>query len=409
MLTPIAAVHPQAGQFLEKRKQDRKRILSENIVLTNKRVVWFHAASVGELDQCKAIAEEGKKREGNLYTLFSVFSDSVSDKQLQDSMIDFAFRLPLDFPGEYDFIFEKFRPESLVISAWDLWLNMILSAHKNNAKIYLVNATLSSSSGRMNPIAKRLTQITVSKMSGLAPVSEESEIQFRSILGNTNIPILRLGDSRFDSVSAKIEKNLEKNDPLKGYEKNRNVIILASTYSACEEMIFPVLKELLSRGRKIWIFSHKVHPERIQNIAERLNGLSLKFSRFSEEGIKALDSEIAVFDVLGVLAFAYSKAGFAYVGGALHNRVHNVIEPAYFGLPVLAGPKIFNSAEAQELRKRGGLWTVNTAAEFLEKEKYLSDGAHYRLAEKTNSDFVTENRGASERIWKTFLNRQESE
>ncbi|HNI25351.1 MAG TPA: hypothetical protein PLJ29_03270, partial [Leptospiraceae bacterium] len=67
------------------------------------------------------------------------------------------------------------------------------------------------------------------------------------------------------------------------------------------------------------------------------------------------------------------------------------------------------SAEAQELRKRRGLWTVNTADEFLEKEKYLSNEAHYRLAEKTNSDFVTENRGASERIWKTFLNRQESE
>lgn len=409
MLTPIAAVHPQAAQFLEKRKQDKKRILSENIDLKNKRVVWFHAASVGELDQCKVIAEEGKKRDSNLFTIFSVFSDSVSERQIQDSMIDYAFRLPLDFPGEYDFIFEKFRPESLVISAWDLWLNMILSAHKNNAKIYLVNATLSSSSGRMNPIARRLTQITVSKMAGVSPVSEESEIQFRSILGNTNIPVLRLGDSRFDSVSLKIEKNLEKNDPLKGYAKNRNVIILASTYSKCEEMIFPVLKELLAGGKKIWIFPHKVQQERIQEISERLKSLSLNFSRFSEKGISVLQSDIVLFDVLGVLAFAYSKAGIAYVGGALHNRVHNVIEPAYFGLPVLTGPKIFNSAEALELRKRGGLWTAESASEFLERIKYLSLEAHYRLAEKTNSDFVTENRGASVRIWNTFLNRQESE
>ena len=409
MLTPIAALHPQARQFLDKRKQDRKKILSSEFDLRDKRVVWFHAASVGELDQCKAIAEEGKKRESSLFTLFSVFSDSVSDRQIQDSMIDWAFRLPLDFPGEYDFIFEKFRPESLVISAWDLWLNMILSAHKNNAKIYLVNAALSSSSGRMNPIARKLTQITVSKMAAVSPVSEESEIQFRSILGNANIQMMRLGDSRFDSVSSKIEKNLEKNDPLKGYEKNRNVIILASTYSKCEEMIFPVLTELLGRGKKIWIFPHKVSPDRISEISERLKSLSLNFARFSEKGISALDSDIVLFDVLGVLAFAYAKAGIAYVGGAVHNRVHNVIEPAYFGLPVLTGPKIFNSAEALELRKRGGLWTVLTASEFLERENYLSVESHYRLAEKTNSDFVTENRGASERIWKTFLERRKSE
>ncbi len=409
MLTPIAALHPQARQFLDKRKQDRKKILSSDVDLRDKRVVWFHAASVGELDQCKVIAEEGKKRDSSLFTLFSVFSDSVSDRQIQDSMIDCAFRLPLDFPGEYDFIFEKFRPESLVISAWDLWLNMILSAHKNNAKIYLVNATLSSSSGRMNPIARRLTQITVSKMTAVSPVSEESETQFRSILGNMNIPMMRLGDSRFDSVSSKIEKNLEKNDPLKGYEKNRNVLILASTYSRCEEMIFPVLSELLERGKKIWIFPHKVSPDRISEISERLKSLSLNCARFSEKGISALESDIVLFDVLGVLAFAYAKAGIAYVGGAVHHRVHNVIEPAYFGLPVLAGLKIFNSAEALELRKRGGLWTVVSASEFLEREKYLSAESHYRLAEKTNSDFVTENRGASERIWKTFLERRKSE
>jgi len=135
----------------------------------------------------------------------------------------------------------------------------------------------------------------------------------------------------------------------------------------------------------------------------------LNFARFSEKGISALDSDIVLFDVLGVLAFAYAKAGIAYVGGAVHNRVHNVIEPAYFGLPVLTGPKIFNSAEALELRKRGGLWTVLTASEFLERENYLSVESHYRLAEKTNSDFVTENRGASERIWKTFLERRKSE
>ncbi len=115
-----------------------------------------------------------------------------------------------------------------------------------------------------------------------------------------------------------------------------------------------------------------------------------------------MSAQTIIFDVLGVLAFAYQAADFAYVGGALHNRVHNVLEPATFGLPLMTGPKISNSPEATILQKTGGLFLVSSAQDILNvlniPEKELE------IIRKNNREFVQSGRGAAKRLYEEIQN-----
>ncbi|NBU98786.1 MAG: 3-deoxy-D-manno-octulosonic acid transferase, partial [Spirochaetia bacterium] len=169
-----------------------------------KKVIWLHGASVGELDQCKAIAKVIKEEIPDCFVLQSVFSSSVSEKNFISSYIDFSFYLPLDFQNNYDIIFKTFSPKVLIITAWDIWPNLVITARKNSCKIYLSCGTIHTGSGRLkNKFMRNLTSVTLNLLDGISPANPSRELLFKEL--STNVEIYTCGDSRFDSVSEKIE------------------------------------------------------------------------------------------------------------------------------------------------------------------------------------------------------------
>ncbi|PKA03083.1 glycosyltransferase N-terminal domain-containing protein, partial [Leptospira ellisii] len=161
-IVPISYLIPSARIFFQKRRRDKKRILAKNPDLNGKTVVWLHAASVGELDQCKALALEFRKRDRSVFLLQSVFSESVRDSQLEAFPADETFRLPIDTPFSYDWIFSKFRPKVLVLMAWDTWPNLILSAKKHGTKTVLGSAVIGN---RKNGLFEKLTRAVFRNLS----------------------------------------------------------------------------------------------------------------------------------------------------------------------------------------------------------------------------------------------------
>ncbi|MCE9501901.1 MAG: 3-deoxy-D-manno-octulosonic acid transferase [Leptospira sp.] len=396
----------RAKSFLEERKQDRLKIINLDFDPAGKRVIWFHAASVGELDQCKALANVLHEKEPETIILQSTFSESVTNKNLQGHVSFLNFRLPVDFYSAYDFIFNKFKPEILILMAWDTWPNLIMAAKRHQTRVYLACATLNESSRRKGFLAGMLTNSIFSKLDGISPANEIFSERFRK-LTNGSVRITSCGDSRFDSVIEKIENsgtNSRFNRLLEKYPWKKKVIF-ASTYSACEKILFPAIPDI-PEDTGIWIFPHKISDERINDIKTHLDSLKIEYTVYSKFQDGPLPRTV-IFDVLGILAFAYREATIAYIGGGIHNRVHNVIEPAYFGLPVLTGPKIHNSPEAQILLKFGGLFTCNTENEFRKNFLYLlSNNGRVKKINSENRQFVKTNRGASLRFYQEFLNEK---
>ncbi|XDD49135.1 3-deoxy-D-manno-octulosonic acid transferase [Leptospira sp. WS92.C1] len=403
LILPISLLFPSARDFFKKRRLDKHRILSKTQNFEGKKVIWLHAASVGELDQCRALALEFRKKNSQTFLLQSVFSDSVRDSQLEAFPADETFRLPIDTPFAYNWIFKHFHPKVLVLMAWDTWPNLILSAKKNGTKVVLGSAVIGS---RKKGILGGLTKEVFQNLSGIYPSHETFYESFRSLVPE-RIPVKVLGDTRFDTVLKRIEDTKKEFSKPKNYSYSK-IILFASTYEPCEELIVSFYKlaktqqpDLLNE-LAFWIFPHKTSPDRIIAIEHRLQEAKMEYQTWTSTPYEQMRAQTIIFDVLGILAFAYQAADFAYVGGALHNRVHNVLEPATFGLPLMTGPRISNSPEAMILNQTKGLFIVTQPEDILRILNLPS--AELANIRKQNFEFVRKGRGAAERLYEEILN-----
>ena len=403
LIYPVTLIAPflskKAKVFLGKRKADKKKIKKIPYELGISRVLWLHASSVGELDQCKALAKSIKENEPNSLVIQSVFSESVQDKNYDLENTYLSFRLPLDFYFAYDFIFEKFHPDSIVLMAWETWPNLIQSAKRYNCKVYLASAVFDPKSRRISFFARALTRSVFQKLDGISPVNESMISAFLGLAGK-NTQVVSCGDSRFDKIKSKTPS--ESFTEFVKFYPHKKILLLASTYTNCDEILIPKLKEVLNLGYAVWIFPHKIDPDRIQEISHNLQQIGLGFSIYSTLKNPCKD-RIVLFDVLGILAFAYFHGSLAYIGGAVHNKVHDVLEPAYFGLPLITGEKIFNSFDAMSLQDNKSLTVIHSSEEFLNAVTMYSDESIKEKASEANKNYVLSRTGASAKFYQTFL------
>lgn len=386
---------------LEKREHSLNQIFSKTA--EGKFVVWLHAASVGELDQARALTETIRKKHKNVFILQSVFSSSVKETSFNDPLADLYFYLPLDLPHAYDRIFTHFKPQVLLVMAWDTWPNLLKRASHFKTKSYLACASLSSQSSRKNPLVQSLTKASFQYLSGIYPSHELMAKEFTGLVSkNTDFQVL--GDTRFESVLGKLETKSP--NPVfthfvsdqKEFLNQNKPVILGSTYGICEERFSSYLKTNTDNAY-YWIFPHKWEADRMEVWIPTLKeyGTVGVFSKLKKGDVLP---KFLLFDLMGILAFAYQYGSFAYVGGAWRHRVHNTIEPAALGLPVITGPKISNAPEAIVMQELGGLFKTENESEFVRQFSLLVKDKNLReKMGRGNRNFVVENRGASDKIY----------
>ncbi|MCX8000670.1 MAG: 3-deoxy-D-manno-octulosonic acid transferase, partial [Leptospiraceae bacterium] len=307
------------GRIFLKNRKNLKTKLKSFQRRTNSKVYWFHAASVGELEQCKAVIEVIRGGSSNSIIIQSVYSSSVTDQHLESPLFDFVFYLPLDFFWAYDSLFQTFQPNAVMIAAWDTWFNFLRKAKQYNSKTFLICATIHSHSSRLLFPFSLLTKKIFSYIDFVLPANELFQKEFERIIPKEKIGIF--ADSRFDAVIQKIEKR-KSQPPLP--KTSQKIIILASTYKEDEDLLLPILPKLLKEFT-VWVFPHKLEEKNLKRIQENLKKLNLVYVLYSNVNFEHVQN-LVLFDKLGILAHAYEKGFYTYVGGALHNRVHNVIE-----------------------------------------------------------------------------------
>lgn len=328
---------------------------------SNKGTIWFHVASAGELEQALPLMDELKAHAPNSFILISYFSPSAEEAVRSETKRRLAANIPLcwDFADystlDFSFFVKSFldivKPTALIVINKELWPNMLLNCHRRNIPCHLWVANFRKSFTRhLRPLLKYFSDIGV--------VNNESVSLLRQ--WDKTLPIRLVGDTRLERVAFRKKHfrfshhSLSAHIPAGAFiaaslwEEDFSVFLAALEFLEQEKFYFPVV-----------IVPHEPHPDRIIRWKAQISR-------------KVMDFFSPVFiEQVGLLAELYSHGATVFVGGSFKKKVHNVLEPLIYELPLITGPKILNSPEAVDLHRLGILQKTQNEKELSEAIKNL--------------------------------------
>lgn len=320
-------------------------------------VYWFHAASVGEYEQARAVAVELKRRKPEAKILFTVFSDSAYTQRQDDSLPDFFYALPFDRANVMRGWLQAIRPKAIFYARYDVWPNLAREAFRSQVPQYLISASLKKNSSRWNGFLGKFHRKVYSFLTLIFTVSESDEVFFRAL----GFAAKQTGDTRFDAALEKVKNQPEsvarKKDTIrKIFRESSPLLIGGSTYRRSEVML---LEWAARTGNHLILVPHHVDESHISDIEKFCSQRELSFIRLSRLS-KPQTVNVLIVDSTGILPFLYELGDVAYVGGGFEGSVHSLLEPIVSLKPVIAGPAVGNAPEADELMKKGFLRLVPT-------------------------------------------------
>ena len=384
----------------------RKRVFSE---LTDQlqtarlleKTAWFHFTSVGEFEQAKPLIEA---IHAETRIVLTFFSPSVAPNAKSYPYADAAVYLPLDTSRNAERLIHLIEPTLIVFSKFDIWPNLVWKAFKHDIPIIVVAGTLHAESKRLSRFAKPFFRSVHRHIRVHCAISEGDAARFQELCSPTH-EIVVTGDTRYEQVHRRATAVEPDTDLFSGQATLKRLILIAgSTYTEDEKVLLPAYQLLRENTPDLFphliLVPHEPIPERIREIRGHLDREKLIYLCFSElkpeADLSAMD--VLIVDKVGFLAKLYGLADIAFVGGSFRGSVHNVMEPAAMGKPVIFGPTIQNAHEASLLVERGGAKLVHTAQQLADATTvWLNDTAARETAGSIGKRLIEENLGAVER------------
>jgi len=380
----------------------RKRIFEELILsrLTvdlSKKIIWFHSSSLGEFEQAKPIIEKLKK-ETNVKIIISFFSPSGYENSKKYPYADIITYLPFDSKWRAKRFIEIISPSMAVFMRYDIWPNHIWSLKEKKIPCLLVDATMKKNSLRKLPLIKSFHKYLFEDFAKILTVSNEDANGFNSFKCK-QVQIKVVGDTRFDRVYSRSIASKESKIIIKEILKDSKILVAGSTWPQDEDVIIPSFLKLLKfdKNAVMIIAPHEPTLLHLENLEHEFSGQA-SFIRLSNIN-NYTDQKIIIVDSIGVLSILYKYADVAFIGGSFKINVHNVLEAAVYGVPVLFGPRIDNSQEAKNLLQAGGGIMIKDKNSFYRSlRKLFSDDKLMKECGRKSFEFVHNNVGATDRI-----------
>ena len=398
LLKIVALFSPKIKLFTEGRKPVFE-ILSAKIKATDK-TIWFHAASLGEYEQGLPVIEKIKEKYPKHKIVISFFSPSGYEVRKNNLVADATVYLPLDTKKNASKFISLVHPEMVFFIKYEYWPNYLNVLRKLNIPTYLISGIFRENQmffkwygGFYRKALESFTYFFV---------QNESSKKLLLELGKTNIAVS--GDTRFDRVMAILDKD-NTLDFIETFKNNSLTIVVGSSWPKDENLLVKYINTS-SENVKFIIAPHNIKSEQIQELK---HSISKKVVLFSEKENKNLiDFDVFIIDTIGILTKIYSYADIAYVGGGFGNPgVHNLLEPATFGIPIIIGPNYSHFAEATALVNIGGCISITNQTEL--NDAFTKLIVNNNLREKKGSicsSFVQKNKGATSIILNQITNKQ---
>ncbi len=386
---------PLLGLFFSRLKvfyQDRKSTKTEfeQYLLVNKKpIIWIHVASLGEYEQVVPVVKELKKHFDKHAFLFSFFSDSGYRVKKNKSIGDFETYLPLDTSKNAKSFITKVNPVFAIFVKYDIWPNYLRHLKSRNISSFLV-----ASRFRPNQIyfkfyggffrkALRSFQYIF--------VQDQSSGHLLDSIGIKNRKVS--GDTRYDRVSLQLEQD-NKLFFMDNFIQNDFCMVCGSTWPEGEKLLLDIINDK-NLKQKYVIAPHQIHPKHIEDITKSLEIPYIKYSEIYNQDLSQY--QVLILDTVGLLTKVYAYADLAYVGGGFGQAgLHNILEPAAFGVPIIIGPNHKKFPEAQALKDQGGLFCVKTSAEMKKRIKsLLQDELLREKMSMASGNFISSQKGAT--------------
>ena len=357
----VQAVLPVSGWFSPKMKQfvAGRRIVFDTLKAkldTQQPTIWFHAASLGEYEQGVPVMTAIQKEYPKYQLVVTFFSPSGYEIKKENTFGKATTYLPLDTPNNAGRFLDAVQPELAIFIKYEFWPNYLNELQKRKIHTLLLSGVFNRRQLFFKPYGRWM--IKSLKAFHHFFVQDKASEQLIKTLGFDQVTCS--GDTRFDRVAAqlKMDNALAFMETFKG---DALCVVCGSTWPEDES----VLASYINNHEGVARFVIAPHQTKEQQIAQLERNLKVKTLRYSQREGKDIEAyEVLIIDTIGLLSKIYSYADLAYVGGALgHTGLHNILEPATFGIPILSGPHIDRFPEAQRLRQLAGLYTVANVSE----------------------------------------------
>jgi 3-deoxy-D-manno-octulosonic-acid transferase len=388
----IALFSPKIKLFVNGRKAVFST-LQQNIKPSDQ-TIWFHAASLGEYEQGLPVIEKIKEEFPSHKIIISFFSPSGYEVRKNNTIADATVYLPLDTKKNAQEFLKLAHPEMAFFIKYEYWINYLSELKKQNTPTYLISGIL-----RENQLffkwyggfyRKALDSFTYFF------VQNENSKKLLHQLGKTNVIVS--GDTRFDRVAAILEKD-NSLDFISKFKNNTLTIVIGSSWPK-DEILLAHFINTSSHPVKFIIAPHNIKKEQIEQLKKSIIRKTILFSE--KEGKNLADYDVFIIDTIGILTKIYSYADIAYVGGGFGNPgVHNLLEPATFGVPIVLGPNFSHFQEAVALVHIEGALSISNQKELnhvfgdlILNDAFRSEKGHIC------STFISMNKGATNSIIK---------
>ncbi len=391
-----APFNEKAALWVKGRKNIRKQIAQ--IQRKGERLVWFHAASLGEFEQGRPVMEALKAAEPSTRILLTFFSPSGYEIRKNYAGADYILYLPSDTPGNARFFVEQLKPDAAVFIKYEFWYNYLHELYKNHIPVYLISAIFRPG----QPFFKSWGTLH-RRMLGFFNrlfVQDEESVQLLDSIGIRNAQ--RTGDTRFDRVKqiAGAAKEIEK---VKLFCNGLPAVVCGSTWPPDEDILLDYINNDNSAYK--WIITpHEIGESHIKAILEKCKK---KVVRYTDKNASLADYEVLIVDYIGLLSSIYRYGQISYIGGGFGVGIHNTLEAAVYGIPVIFGPKYQKFKEAVSLIREGGAFSISNGEQLREVlNSLIQTPAIAETAGQKALNYVDSQLGATEIIVKELTQKQ---
>jgi len=378
----------QQGQ---KGRNKSLNVLKQALLPADK-VIWLHCASLGEYEQGLPVFEALKQEYNGYKFVMTFFSPSGYEIRKDNPIADVVVYLPLDQKAAVKSFLDVVHPELVVFVKYDLWPNYLLEIKRRNITSILISALFRPSQAYFKFYGGWLKNLLFT-FDHIFTQDTYSKVLLNSI-GYRAVTVS--GDTRFDRVGdqLKIDNTL---DFIAEFKNNQICVVAGSTWPEDETLLIDYINSS-KEGTKFIIAPHNMDLNQIKSVVKQLKKPTVLYSNYTTETLK--DKTVFIVDTIGLLSKIYSYANIAYIGGGMGTSgLHNTLEAATFGLPIVIGKNYQKFPEAKAMLSNGGLFSIRDF-ESLEStlNMLINDSQKRTEYGQKNKDYIEGSKGASELV-----------
>lgn len=391
----ISPFHQKASSFSSGRNDQFSR-LEADFRLYKGKLLWIHAASLGEFEQGRPIIQELKKQLPGVKVLLTFFSPSGYEVSKDFAQADYVHYLPLDTRSNAKRFLAITRPDVAVFIKYEFWYFFLEQLQESGIPTLVVSAVFRDNQWFFHPTGHFLLK-KLKKIDWFF-VQDRNSLDLLKKVGIKQAELT--GDTRFDRVY-ELARQPDTVPEIETFKQDDRLMILGSVWPSDIKK----LEAFIKAGKdklKLIIAPHELEPGFL-NTLDKLPD-SVRYTNFKGSGSEA--HRILILDTVGQLAAAYRYSDFAYVGGGFRGALHNLLEPAAYGQPVFFGEHTRNLkfVEAGELVLCGGGISFYSLREFTTKFDHLwADPSAYREVADASRRFVKERTGATGKVVRKII------